>query len=172
MNAPINSISLTLKDTFVAYCLAVTSAAIAFTVLFDGYRLLKDGFEAATTNDLSTKASHVIVLLLITFVVGWLIAFFTPLIPFFVSIAVARKLKISHWSYFVGGGFLTAALLCVFHAQSAQDGPPLGPAPEPIPSLIECYLQYSPYYMLSGSLAGLVCWLYLRRRMLNGSASQ
>lgn len=163
MNLTSKNLSITVGDSIAAYCLAVTTATIAFTFLFLGFSLLQNGYETATTNDFSTKASHLLQQSLLIFIAGWVVAFVTSLIPFCVAIVIARKFSIMRWWYFVGGGFLTAALLCIVHAWVAQDGPPLGPVPDKIPSLAESYLRYCLYYWSSGSLAGLVCWGFLRR---------
>jgi hypothetical protein len=94
---------------------------------------------------------------------GWLFAFVGSLFPFCVAIVVARRFSILQWWYFAGGGFLTSSLLCIFHADSAREGPSLGPVPDPIPSLMQSYIHFAPYFWVSGTIAGLVFWYILRK---------
>lgn len=142
-NSPIRP-QFSLGRAFAAYCLAVTAASLTFTVTF-GLQL--------------GSAGQMLVLLGIE----WLVAFVTAFIPFLIAVVVARRLSILRWWYFAGGGFLTAALLCIPHAWEAREGPPLGPVPDPIPSLAQSYIHFAPSFWLSGSIAGLVCWWFLRR---------
>lgn len=121
------------RDSVVAYCLAVTTAAFAFA-LFTGYGSATGGFLDETK------------LAIGAFVAGWIVAFCVAFFPYFVSVAAAHTLKISHWSYFVGGASITSALFWVWFENEKY------------------YLQHCPNYLVGGSLAGLVCWLYLRRK--------
>ena len=164
MNAPSKNLSYTYENAFVAYCLAISVAAISFTLLSVGYTLLRGGFETATNNDFFTKASHFLISTLLIVSIGWVVAFVTAFIPYCAAIFVARRFAITHWLYFVSGSFLFAALLCIVHAYESQDGPPLGPVPDKIPTLLESYLHLCPFYWSSGALAGLVCWQYLRQK--------
>jgi hypothetical protein len=93
----------------------------------------------------------------------WLSAIVGSLFPYCVAIIVARQFSFLQWWYFAGGGLLTSALLCIFHADSAREGPPLGPVPDPIPSLMQTYVHFAPYFWVSGTIAGLVCWYILRK---------
>jgi hypothetical protein len=164
MNTPFKDFSYSLKDAFIAYCLTISTAAISFSLLFVGFSLLSRGFETATPLDFFTRASHFLILTLIIICIGWVGAFITAFIPYCAAIFVARRYAITHWTYFVSGSFLFAALLCIVHAYEWQQGPPLGPVPDKIPTLLESYLHLCPFYWSSGILAGLVCWQYLCRK--------
>jgi hypothetical protein len=107
----------------VAYCLAVTTASFVYALFIE------------TTSNFG-----------LAFVVGWIVVFLIAFFPFFVSVAVAHTLKVSHWSYFVGGASITSALICLLFEQEKY------------------YFRHCPSYLISGALAGLVCWLYLRRK--------
>jgi hypothetical protein len=143
MNHHSNSDRVSLPQAFLAYCASATTATIAF----------------ATIQGWLFMPFHQV---LVLFGLGWLVAFLIPAIPYFVAIAYARQLPAIPWWYFPGGGLLTAALICVLHADLARDGPALGPIPDPAPTLVEAYLQFAPSYWSSGLMAGIVCWLILR----------
>lgn len=160
MEAPVENHSNKFENAAIAYLLAVTSAALAFTLLLEGPAVITGGFESATTNSPLTKALHLLIMTPILFLIGWIFAFFTAFIPFAVGIAIARLFKISHWLYFVGGGAFTAAMLCSL----AIDIPDLGiNVQEPEPTFEQKYLNGLPYFLVCGSVAGIVCWQYLRR---------
>lgn len=129
---------------FAAYCLAVTAATFSFTLAF--------GVPWGPAGQM-----------LVLFGVEWVVAFITSVVPFAIAIVVARRFSIMRWWYFAGGGLLTAALLCLPHAWEAREGPPLGPVPDPIPSLAESYIRFAPSFWLSGVAAGVVCWWFLCR---------
>src|SRR5512145_85809 len=103
------------QNAIVAYLLAVTSAT--FTLILPhsicniADILSGTGFESATGLPTITKLQHLLFMASIMFVIGWMFAFFTASIPFSVGITIARRLKISHWLYFVVGAILTAAVV-------------------------------------------------------------
>ena len=134
-----------LARSFAAYCAAVTVASVVFVLLFG---LPKGPLQP------------------MLFLLGlvWLATFLVAAIPFAVAIALARRFSFMSWSYFLGGGFAVAALACFLHVWVALDGPPLGPVPDTIPTLMQSYVRFAPPYWSCGVAAGLVCWLFLRRR--------
>lgn len=134
-----------------AYCLAVTAATFTFTLVFG----IPWGSAAQ---------------MLVLFGVEWVVAFVTSVVPFVIAIVAARRYSILRWWYFTGGGFLTAALLCIPHAWEAREGPTLGPVPDSIPSLAQAYIRFAPSFWLSGAVAGAVCWWFLRRGRLTHDA--
>jgi len=144
MNLTSTTRPISLVQAFIAYCAAVTTATIIYTV-----------FLGAVFSPIEQ--------LLLLLLLEWLVAFFLSGIPYCVAIAIARRYSIFRWWYFLGGGFITAALLCILQANLAREGPPLGPVPDQIPTLIQSYLKFAPSYWTSGVAAGLVCWLLLRR---------
>lgn len=164
MESPIKYSPLPFQHAVVAYLLAVTSATLAFTLpqlLFEIPNILAGtGFESATTLDPLIKIQHLSIMTLILFVIGWIFSFFSALIPFAAGITIARQFKISHWSYFVLGGALTAmALEPLFIAI-----PNLGiNVQEPEPSFGQKYLTGLRYFLVAGTVAGITCYMYLRR---------
>ena len=140
-----------LGRAFAAYCLAVTAATITFML--------------ALGNPWGSAGQ-----ILVLFGIEWVVAFVTSVVPFVISIVVARRFSILRWWYFTGGGFLTAALLCIPHAWEAREGPPLGPVPDSIPSLTQSYIHFAPSFWLSGVVAGAICWWFLRRGHLKHDA--
>lgn len=145
MTPPAAQHPFSLARSFAAYCAAVTVAAGVF-VLFLG--LPVGPLES------------------ILFLLGlaWLAAFLVAAIPFSLAIALARRFSILTWWYFVGGGFATAAVVCLLHAWVALDGPPLGPVPDQLPTLMQSYVHFAPPYWAGGVVAGLVSWRLLGRR--------
>lgn len=119
--------SLSLERSFAAYCAAVTAATVVF-FLFFGLPL------------------GPVAQMLFLFGLVWLVAFLVAATPFCVAIVLARRFSILNWWYFLSGGFATAALVCLFHAWVALDGPPLGPVPDPIPTLMQSYIRFAPSY--------------------------
>ncbi|HEY8084772.1 MAG TPA: hypothetical protein VIE69_04095 [Methylophilaceae bacterium] len=145
-----------------AYLLAVTAAAITFPVLLEGSAMISNGgFETATTDDLITKLAHLSIMSFLFFVIGWLLAFVTALIPFIAGIAIIKRLKSSHWVYFVAGSVLTAVGFIPLYISI----PNLGiNEVYPEPSFEQKYLRALPYFLMSGSAAGATCWFYLQRK--------
>jgi hypothetical protein len=98
---------------------------------------------------------------ILLFLVGWIFAFVTAIIPFIFGILVVNQFKIFHWLYFIGGGALTAAALCSLYISI----PNLGiNVQEPEPSFWQEYLSALPTFLACGSIAGMACWKYLRRK--------
>jgi hypothetical protein len=136
------------ESAFVAYLLAVTSADLTFILLLS--------FDKLSGHSLV----EISIMTVSLFVVGWLFASMTALIPFVLGIVIARRFKVSHWLYFVGGGAFTAAVLCLLAAAI----PNLGINVQgDEPSFGQMYLSKLPSFLACGSIAGTVCWGYLRR---------
>ncbi len=149
------------REAAFAYLLAGTSASLSFTLLLEGSAVIAGrGFETATNNDLFTKSWHLLLMTFVLFAIGWIFSFVTAIFPFIAGIVVANRFKIVHWLYFAAGGMITAATicLCLLYAEIPNYGFN-EPAPEPF---VRRYLRLLPFFLISGAIAGMACWKYLR----------
>jgi hypothetical protein len=146
-----------------AYLFAVTSAAFCFAILSQGVTFISNnGFETSTANSIPVKALHLLVITCLLFFIGWFFSFFTALIPFGIGIATARWFNITHWFYFVAGAAITAvAIIPLFISIPTLGINVLGPEP----SIHDQFLSSLPYFLVSGSIAGIVCWRYFCRSL-------
>lgn len=137
----------TASRAFVAFLLAVTTAAICFTVL----TLSKELFSFFA---------------LPVFVVAWSFAFFTSFIPYWCAIMFVGRPVIAHWLFHVSGAALVSIATSIYQAHEIQLGPALGPIPDITPTLFEAFMQCAPTQVLSGILAGYICWRFLFKNAL------
>jgi hypothetical protein len=148
----------------VAYLLAVTAAAAMYTLLLAASEMLSTiangGVAPASPYLHHSRAIYFSLMKLITFIAGWVYVFFTALLPFMAGLMVARQFRVGHWSYFAGGGAMTAAVLCALYITIPNVGLNRH---EPWLSFPQLYFSELANFMLSGLTAGLVCWLYLYR---------
>lgn len=166
METPVEDLPIHFQDAAIAYLLSVTSATLAFSLprfvldisnIFSG-----TGFESATGLDTLTKLKHLSSMSLILFGVGWILIFVAAVIPFSIAITVTRKFT---WLYSILGGVLTALVLEPLFISI----PNLGiNVQEPEPLFWQQYLTALPHFLFSGTMAGLACHLYFRRKLPRG----
>lgn len=152
--------SLDFRNADVAYLLAVMSASLVFTLSILGFAIFSsEGFETATTNTLSTKVQHLLVMTAALFVIGCFFAFFTAVIPYSLGIIVAKLLDVTHWSFFVIGASVAAISICPILVWMPKLGINIQ---EPEPSFYMQWLSVLPFFVASGAVAGMTCWRVLR----------
>lgn len=149
------------RSPFVAYVAAVTSAAFCFVMINFILVISNGGFESATNNSLNTKITHLSLIMLLTFIIGWLFAFITAFIPFILGWFVAKKFNINHGLFFIFGAAFTGILLTPISASIPELAINVQGA---APSLMQKSLKASPIFSGCGAFAGYVCWRILRRQ--------
>jgi hypothetical protein len=128
---------ITVADSAIAYLLTVTSATLVIIVM------------------MSLKSPMPFSGALFIFIASWLFIFCLALIPYVTAIAIANRYKISHWSYFIGGGILTASILCF----ALIAIPELGiNVVVPEPSYWEKYSSAMAFVAPCGAISGAICW--------------
>jgi hypothetical protein len=144
---------------FVAYIAAVTVATGCFVTLVTLFAMYKGGSE--TGNSLSMKASHLAFVMLIQFVVGWLFAFITAIIPFVIGWNIASRLEIRSAVFVILGGTVTGILLSPLFTLIPSLG--INVQGEE-PSLLQNISSIIPFFAASGLAAGGVCWRIIRSK--------
>jgi len=151
---------ISFKCATIAYLLAISSAALAFTFLFEGVAMISSsGFESATTNSFLTKTAHLSIMTLLLFLIGWLFACATALVPFAIGVVIANHFKVTHWFYFVAGAAITAVAVSPLYLSI----PNLN-VQEPELTFQEQFFQALPFFIVLGSIGGFACWGYLNRQ--------
>jgi hypothetical protein len=151
---------LNFRNTDVAYLLAVASASLVFAISTLGFAIISSGgFETVTTNTLSTKVQHLLVMTAALFVIGCFFAFFTAVIPYSLGIIVAKLLDVSHWPFFVIGASVVAIAICPLFVSIPKLGINIQ---EPETSFYMQCLSILPFFVASGAVAGMTCWRVLR----------
>jgi hypothetical protein len=156
-----------IESAVVAFLLAITGVALMFPliqVLDAGVRLIvsmlwHNGLDASSLLQRLSWPSSKPTAVLVEIIVVWIFSLVSAFIPYAICFAVARQFRLFHWRYFVLCGVLTAIGPC-FLFFSGMDPwssvPYLG---------LHQYLAMLPEYVISGAIAGAICWLYLWHRM-------
>lgn len=147
-----------------AYIHSVAAASITWTLLTLGFVMFESGgFETATSNGILVKSGHLLFMTIVLTVIAWIVAFFTALIPYCLGIALAMKLKISHWAYFVTGGSLVGAGFIPIFLWMSDDNDGIDMLQSS--NLHGGNLLVDFVFVFSGTLAGVTCWRYLHNRL-------
>jgi hypothetical protein len=173
MNSTTDISALRSSRPAIAYLLAVTTASLMFVLaiaLQEAPSLIAgQGFASARAFGIHAKLVQLAGVTALLFVLGWIFAFFTALIPFAIGIAIARHFAITHWLYFVLGGALTAIALEALFISI----PDLGiNVQEPAASFGQQYLTALPNFLASGVAAGASCIAFLRSGIAHTASSK
>jgi hypothetical protein len=167
MENTLKETKLTIESAVVAYLLAVTSAAIvspAFRMAFETLAILWNrGLDVQVVFGLLENSQYRPIYLLFEVVAVWLFALISAMLPYALWIAVARHYKLVQWQYFVLCGVIIAVFpVYIFVSYLNQDNG----LPYPGSAYWWHYLRFLPNLIACGSIAGAVCWFYLRRNFV------
>jgi hypothetical protein len=136
----------------IGYCWAVTCAGICF-ILWFGFRSWLEGFESATGLPVLTSLSHLLEMLTILFLLFWPIAFCLAILPFLLTVFIARKFKIKNLFYFAFCGCITGLIadpIFVYICPRFLDSED--------PTFMEECLRFAPFLIFSGAGGGIAYW--------------
>jgi hypothetical protein len=145
-----------------AYLLAVTTASFVYTIILAGSDIISmisaGGLENSTMYAHHSRLIFFSVMKGVTFIAAWMFVFILPLVPYSLGITIVRNFRITRCLFFVGGGALTAALLCFVYIAIPNLGINFH---ETGLTSAQKYLTDLPLFLLCGSIAGFVTRRYL-----------
>ncbi len=157
------------ENALAAFFLAITAAALAFPLVERLGKALfilwRSGFDISRVLDsLLPRMPYSPAYLLAEIIVAWMVSVILAILPYAIWIAVARQLKLFHWHYFSACGafmavFVTGmlALLMSSWGHSSDSGQ----------WFAKVWFDLLPPALVCGLVAGGVCGLYLRYRILD-----
>lgn len=146
----------------VAFLASVSMAAFAMDI-FICIRLMIEGFESATGNSLATKINHLLMMSEITYVIEWIWAFIFSIIPFLFGFRIAQRKNLFTLQFFVKGAIVTGVLLSPIAAIMPNFG--INVQEDIGDYVIHQFMFFLPCFTVSGAIAGLVCWIFLKPRV-------
>jgi hypothetical protein len=170
MTISIENRPITFGNAAIAHLLSVTAAAGAYTILMEGMQLLvTSGLIQGAGNYGCEGPSTSWGEALFMFVLRWIIAFITTIIPYTVGIQAINKFKAYCWQSFVGGSTATAAMLGLLYVFVTHN-------------TILFRFSDTAFWLrtltellrvvIAGAAAGIACWLFLENNPLRLFRSQ
>lgn len=151
-----------IETTVVAFLLAISAAAFVFPLIraidMAVSMLWQRGFDVSVLVQMLTWESLEPLYIVLEIIVVWMFALISGVIPYALCIAFAREYRLYYWQYFVICGVLTAvgpSCLLVASLLDWRSTSFLNP------TYWHQYLAILPGYIVSGAVAGYVCWRYL-----------
>ena len=144
----------------VAFLAAVSTAALTMEIILC-IRLIIGSFESATGNSLATKVEDLLTLSAVTYILEWIWAFIFSIIPFSIGFYIAQRKKLFTRSFFVTGGAITGGVLSLLGASMPNLG--INVEGDVGEYVIHQFIIFLPCFTVSGVVAGLTCWMVLKR---------
>jgi hypothetical protein len=151
------SASITTKQLIAAYLCAVTSASFCAGIYAIGM-----GLNRYSSDSFGERVSSSLLMGFMMFAASWIGEFISMIIPYMGVMAIAKQLKIKHWTYYVVSAILLSVPLMVIFVSI----PPLGiNVLEDEPSFWVQLLTVAPLFFSSAAIAGFAVWWCLREKV-------
>jgi hypothetical protein len=167
MGVPREEVSVTFEQVCLAHFLAVMSGSFAFSVMIEiADAISTEWCQAVSIIGVPIGPSHLSISALVpttltTTILVWLPAYLASILPFFVGLVAIDILHSYQRAIFLAWGTITAAVPCALLAAI-----PVFDRDGTVESSAAGYISLLPIFLMSGAVAGTVCWEYLRRRLV------